>query len=306
MTPCSLPIDPALGSLSRAARRLLGKRNVLDADSADFAKNRHFDRLHGGDLDGPQRPVVLFTACPHDLLDRGSNGAVPAGVAKWAVSPPPATVDGQPVPLLGTRRAAARPQSWDDLAAAARSMLAVERASPALYGGKILMYRDLQPSGLCEWGASGLFIGPSDWGSTELRLSYMAGEFRVFLEHLAPLYARIGMDGPFVVFLSIRNSNMLVLGGRGGAAPGRRPCPGQNRPPALADHATGSANIQWMHDFGSAGGLAGGGAAQAAAEMEAHVRAEYGMNDPGCCMGGAFPYDLFRRARAEALGRYRT
>ena len=297
MTPPALPIDPAPGSLSRATVELLGKRNVLDAASADFAVNRHFDRLHGGNLDGPAKPVVLFTACPHDLLDHGGGGSVPDDVARWAASPPTITVDGQSVPVLGTERAAARPQSWDDRAAAARSVLAVERGSPARYGGDILMYRDLQPGGVCEWGASGLFFGPSAWGSTELRLSYMAGEFRVFLGHLAPLHARIGLDGPFIVFLSIRNSNMLVLGGHGGAAPGR--------PPAGADHATSRVSIQWMYDFDSAGALAGGGAAQAAAEMAAHVCAEYSVHDPERYIGGAFPCDMWRRAREEALGRHR-
>lgn len=298
MTPPAPPGDPRRSGLGAAARRLLDERNVLDADSAGFAKNRHFDRLHGGNFDGPEKPVVLFTACPHDLLDHGGgSGAVPDDVAKWAASPPPVKINGLSVPVLGTGRAAARPLSWDDRAAAARSVLAVERGSPARYGGDILMYRDLQPGGFCEWGASGLFLGPSAWGSTELRLSYMAGEFRVFLGHLAPLYARIGLDGPFIVFLSIRNSNMLVLGGHGGAAPGR--------PPAGADHTTSRVSIQWMHDFGSAGGLAGGGAAQAVAEMVVHVCAEYSVHDPERYIGGAFPCDMWRRAREEALGRHR-
>ena len=154
-------------------------------------------------------------------------------------------------------------------------------------------------------GASGLFFGPNDREGTELCLCYMAGKFRVFFGHLAQLYVRIGLGGPFTAFLSIRNSNMLVLGGHGDAEPGRPPCPGQNRPPARADSDMSSANIQWWHAFGSAGALAGGGTAQAASDMVAYVCAEYGVHDPGRCIGGAFPLDMWRRAREEALGRHR-
>ena len=302
MTPPAPPGDPRRGSLGPDARRLLDDRNVMDAASADFAKNLHFDRLHGGNLDGPERPVVLFTACPHDLLARrASPAAVPDDIAKWAVSPPPVTVDGQKIPLIGTDRAAARPPSWNDLAAA-RSVLAVERGGPALHGGDIIMYRELHPGGFCEWGASSLFFGPNGRASTGLRLCYMAGELRVFLEHLAPLYTRIGLDGPFTVFLSIRNSNRLVLDTYGDESLDRPWDICGAGPPARTDPATGSANIQWWHDFGSAGELAGGGAAQAVGDMAARVCSEYNEADPGCCIGGAFPWLLWLHARDEALG----
>ena len=294
MTPPAPPGDPRKGSLGRAARRLLDERHVMDAKSADFATNRHFRRLHGGNLDGPEKPVVLFTACPHDLLAQGA--AVPDDAAKWAASPPPVTVDGRAIPVLGT----VRPPSWNDLAAT-RSVLAVERGSPALYRGDVIMYRELHPSGLCEWGASGLFFAPNDWGNKELRLCYMAGELRVFLEHLAPLYNKIGLDGPFTVFLSIRNSGRLVLGGYGTGDPDRPPYPGQSWPPARVDPATSSTNVQWWHAFGSAGDLAKGGAAQAVADMVAHVCGEYSADDPGCLTGKQFPWDRLLRARSEAL-----
>ena len=305
MTLLAPPDDPRRGSLGPDARRLLDERNVMDAESADFAKNLHFGRLHGGNLDGPEKPVVLFTACPHDFLAcRASPAAVPDDVAKWAVSPPPVTVDGQKIPLLGTDRAVARPLSWNDLAVA-RSVLAVERGGPALHGGDIIMYRELHPGGFCEWGASSLFFGPNGRASTGLRLCYMAGELRVFLEHLAPLYTRIGLDGPFTVFLSIRNSNRLVLDTYGDESLDR---PWDIRgagPPARIDPATSSANIQWWRTFGSADKIAGGGAARVAGDMAARVCSEYNEADPGCRIGGAFPWSLWLRARDEALGRCR-
>ena len=292
MTPPAPPGDPRKGSLGCAARRLLDDRHVMDAESADFATNRHFRRLHGGCLDGPEKPVVLFTACPHDLLAQGA--AVPDDAAEWAASPPPVTVDGRAVPVLGTDREAAR------------SVLAVERGSPALYRGDVIMYRELHPGGLCEWGASGLFFGLNDWGNTELRLCYMAGELCAFLEHLKPLYDRIGLDGPFTVFLSIRNSGRLVLGGYGTGGPARPSYPGQSWPPARADPATGSANVQWWHAFGSASDLAKGGAAQAVVDMVAYVCGEYSADDPGCLTGKRFPWDRWLRARSEALERCRA
>ena len=292
MTPSAPPGDPRRGSLGRAARRLLDDCHVMDAESADFAMNRYFCSLHGGNLDGPEKPVVLFTACPHDLLAQGA--AVPDDAAKWAASPPPITVDGRAIPVLGADCEAARP------------LLAVERGRPALYGGDVIMYRELHPGGPCEWGASGLFFALNDWGNTELRLCHMAGELRVFLEHLAPLYFRIGLDGPFTAFLSIRNSGRLVLGGYGTGDPARPPYPGQSWPPARVDPATSSINVQWWHAFGSADDLAEGGAAQAVADMVAHVCGEYSADDPGCLTGKALPWNRWLRARSEALERCRA
>ena len=291
MTPPAPPGDPRKGSLGRAARRLLDERHIMDAESADFATNRHFRNLHGGNLDGPEKPVVLFTACPHDLLAQGA--AVPDDAAKWAASPPTVTVDDRAIPVIGTDREAARP------------LLAVERGRPALYGGDVIMYRELHPSGFCEWGASGLFFAPNDWGNTELRLCYMAGELRVFLEHLALLYNKIGLDGPFMAFLSIRNSSRLVLGGYGTRETDRPSYPGQTWPPARVDPATSSTNVQWWHAFGSVGDLAGRGAAQAVVDMVAHVYGEYSAGDPGCFTGRAFLWDRWLRARSEALERCR-
>ena len=292
MTTTAPPGDPRRGSLGRAARRLLDDRHVMDAESADFAMNRYFRSLHGGCLDGPEKPVVLFTACPHDLLAQGA--AVPNDAAKWAASPPPVTVDNRAIHVLGTDREAARP------------LLAVERGRPALYGGDVIMYRELHPSGFCEWGASGLFFAPNDWGSTELHLCHMAGELRVFLEHLAPLYNKIGLDGPFTAFLSIRNSGRLVLGGYGTGDPDRPPYPGQSWPPARVDPATSNANVQWWHAFGSADDLAEGGAAQAVVDMVAHVCGEYSADDLGCLTGKALPWNRWLCARSEALERCRA
>ena len=213
MTPPAPPGDPCRESPARPARRLLDDRHVMDAEPADFSKNPHFDRLHGGNPDGPEKPAILFTACLHDLLAQGD--AVPGDIAKWITPSLSVTVDGRATLVLWTDRAAAR------------SVLAVERGSTAHCGGDVIMYRELHPGGLREWGASGLFFGPNGRGSTGLRLCHMAGELRVFLEHLALLCARIGLGGPLMVFPSIRNSSRLVQGGYGTGEPARPPYPGQ-------------------------------------------------------------------------------
>ena len=213
MTPPAPLDDPSRESPGRAARRLLDDRHVMDAKPADFAKNPHFDRLRGGNPNGPEKPAILFTACPHDLLAQGD--AVPGDIAKWITSSPSVTVDSRAIPVLGTDQAAAH------------SVLAVERGSTAHCSGDVIMYRELHPGGHYEWGASGLFFGPNGRGSTGLRLCHMAGELRVFLEHLALLCARIGLGGPFMVFLSIRNSSRLVQSGYCTGPPAHPPYPGQ-------------------------------------------------------------------------------
>ena len=224
MTPPAPPGDPSRESPGRAARRLLDDCHVMDAESADFAKNPYFDRLRGGNPDGPEKPAILFTACLHDLLAQGD--AVPDDIAKWITPSPSVTADGRAIPVLGTDQAAAH------------SMLAVERGSTAHCSGDVIMYRELHPGGLSEWGASGLFFGPNGRGSTGLRLCHMAGELRVFLEHLALLCARIGLGCPFMVFPSIRNSGRLVQSGYSTGPPAHPPYPCQGRPPDRIDHAT--------------------------------------------------------------------
>ena len=204
MTPAPAPRGPDRGRLGPDALSFLASRNTLDADSADFAKNRHFLRLYGGPLDGRDKPVVLFTACPNDPLP--PDLAMPSDLAEWAGPPARTSVDGQLVPLLGLSRMSASP------------LLVVEKSRRILFGGDALMYRELYANGFYECGSSALFLGPGGQGGTELRLCHMVGDFWAFLAHTVQVYARLKLDGPFTALLSIRNSGRLDLGNYGDEA----------------------------------------------------------------------------------------
>lgn len=281
------PRGPDWISLDPDALALLKERKIHDTPHADFAKNRHFDGLHGGGLDGPDKPVVIFTACPNDPPT--PNPSVQDELAESAGRPDSVTVDGQAISLLGIERVADDP------------LLMVERARRAPSGANILMYREIHSNGLYEWGASGLFFAPNGRMNQELRLCYMAGEFWAFLEHTAQIYAGLGLDGPLTVLLSIRNSGRLVLGNYGDEVFHPSWDADKHWSFSPPDPTTGRANLQWLQAFGSAGKIAGEGAARAARDMTVHVCGAYDAGSPKCYGGGRFSWKLWKHTRREIV-----
>lgn len=79
LIPRMSPRGPGPGLLGLDAACLLAERKIRDTQPAGSAKSRHFDRLYGGPLDGPDEPDVLFTACPSDPPARGSDMAAGGG-----------------------------------------------------------------------------------------------------------------------------------------------------------------------------------------------------------------------------------
>ena len=283
------PPAPDWGRLCPDAVRLLTERKIMNTPPADFARNRHFGRLHGGGLDGPDKPAVIFTACPN--YPPVSDPAVQDELAEWAGRPARVKVDGQTTSLLGIDRKADRP------------LLMLETGRRAPSGADVLMYREIHANGLCEWGASGLFFGPGRSTNQELRLCYMAGEFWAFLEHTAQIYGRIGLDGPLTALLSIRNADRLVMGNYGDEARDRSWDTDARRSFSPPDPAAGLANLQWRRPFASAGGVAGEGAAQAVRDMAACVCDAYGAGDPLCYdSAGKFSWNLWKDTRHRIVG----
>ena len=293
MMPRMPPRGPDRGRPGPDAAGLLSGRRVWHKDSVDFAKNPHyFGRLHGGVLDGPKKPVFLFTACPHDpspvssvntLLVLPDRDELPARVE----------VDGHAIPLLGIDYVSDTP------------LIAFENCRRASSGADILMYRELHPYGLCEWGASGLFFAPNSRGNVELRLCHMVGEFWAFLAYTKHVYTALGLDAPFTVLMSIRNAGGLVLGNYGDEVFKRSWDAHKHWSFSPADPRTDSGNIQWRHAFASASEATDGAIARAAREMAGHVCLEYGEGQPRCYGdGGAFCWELWRHTRHETLRRY--
>ena len=288
MIPRMPPRAPDRNPLGPDAAGMLSLHNVWHRHSADFAKNLWFGLLYGGALGGPKKPVFLFTACPNDppvpgvgvSLELPGRGALPARVK----------VDGQNIPLLGIDRLSDTP------------LIATKKCNRAPPCANILMYRVLQPNGLCKWGASGMFIGPNSRNNIDLLLCHMIGEFWSFLAYTRLVYAALGLDAPFTVLVSIRNASGLVLGNYGDEVFGPSWDIHKHKSFSPNDPGTNSVNIQWRRAFASTTEAIDGAIAQAAREMAVHVCLEYGEGSPRCYgADGALHWKLWRHTRRETL-----
>ena len=289
MMPRMPPRGPDRSSPGPDAIGLLSGRRVWHKNSVDFAKNPHyFGQLYGGALGGPKKPAFLFTACLHDPPVPGVG--VPLELPGRDALPARVKVDGQNIPLLGIDRLPDTP------------LIAIEKCGRAPPGEDILMYRELQPDGLCEWGASSLFFGSNDCNNQELHLCHMVGEFWAFLAYTRLVYATLGLDAPFTVLVSIRNARGLVLGNYGDEVFNQSWDAHKHWSLSPPDPRTGSSNIQWRHAFSSASEATDGAIAQAAREMAGHVCLEYGEGSPRCYgADGAFHWKLWWKTRRETL-----
>ena len=282
------PRAPDRNHLGPDAVGMLSSRNVWHKDSADFAKNPWFDLLHGGALSGPKKPVFLFTACLHDPPVPGVG--VPLELPGRDELPARVKVDGQDIPLLGIDRLSDTP------------LIAIEKCGRAPPGADILMYRELHPHGLCEWGASGMFIDWNSRNNIELRMCHMVGEFWAFLAYTRLAYAALGLDAPFTALVSIRNAGGLVLGNYGNEVFSSSWDIHKHWSFSPADPGTNSVNIQWRRAFASTSEATDGAIAQTAREMAGHVCMEYGEGAPRCYgADGAFHWKLWWKTRRETL-----
>lgn len=290
MTAVALPRGPDRSHLGSDAIARLDSRNTLDKTSPLFAQNQHFDRLHCEPFSSAEKPVVLFTACPHDPTLH--KAAMVEDFLDWAGSPVSVRVDGQNIPVLGLKCETYRPL-----------MVVEKHHDPSPPGRDILMYREFHPDGFCEHGASSLFFGLNTRENRELRLCYTIGEFWVYLAQLKALYDKIGLGGPFSVFLSIKNSGSLVLGNYGDEAFGPSWDIDKYGPLAPGDPTTKQRNVQMRHAFASVGEMTDGGIAEAAREAAERICWEYGAGAPRCYDGGEFSWKLWWKIRREIVRR---
>ena len=268
-------------SLGEAATALLESRNILSAESADFAQNARFAGLYNELLADDEKPTFLFTAIPHDL---GDYDVTTDEFAGWVGSVKHLEVQGRRIPVREAE------QKVD-----IRTLRVVKR-----YGARrdkdVLTYRGFLSSGLFEYGTSYLFLSQNDAGKMFLYLPYMVGEFWGFVTYARSFYRKIGMKGRFTVLLSIRNSSGLALGNYGDDAANPVRMHANMPVPAPRAPLTGRRNIQISHTFASADGLGDeeiAGAVQKAARTTCNA---YGVSAPKCYdSDGRFAWKLWRR-----------
>ena len=278
-SPRPAPRPPPLGE---AAKGLLESRNMMSAESASFAQNRHLAGLHdGGFYGGAEKPAILFSSCPHDLRDRGSVTA--PEFRQWARFGPPVMVEGRKVILGG-------PDERIDM----KTLILARKHPHAPSGRDVSTYLEFQDNGFLEYGTSSLFLG-WEHGNNELNLCHMVGNFWGFLACARLFYQRIHMDSPFTVLLSVRNSSKLVLGNYGNevlADPNQRHS--LRLPLGRDDPRTDRANIQVPHAFAGAGRMTDADIAGIAREAADTVCNAYGQDGAKCYdEDGRFAWDLW-------------
>lgn len=270
------------------AMRLLASRNIASEGSPLFAQNKYFVRLHSP-LSDAEKPVALFTACPHQLAD-GAD-VTSEDFVDWSESITRIEVDGQQVNVPGF-------DHYVDIG----TLYAAEKYASAPRNRNILMYRELQSNGLCELGTSHIFFGRNNEGKMVIHLCYMIGEFWAFLVYARHFYKKIGLNAPLTILLSIKNCHKLVLGNFGDADINRRQPAQSQLQLEYKDHTINRKNIQLSYNFEPAGEMTDESIAAAAKKAAKDVCNAYGEITPNCYdIAGKFSWKLWRIASGGAI-----
>ena len=276
-------------SLGEAAKALLEKRRLLDVESADFAKNRHFGSLYSGSLSDSAKSVVLFTACPHYLVDRCDVTA--SEFIDWVESIARVDVNGQQVRIMGIKTAV-------DI-----ETLTVAEKRRGNSDKNIMIYREFRSSGFLEWGTSYLPFDRDGRKKAELQLPYMIGELCAFLTYVRLFYKKIGLDAPFTLLLSIRNSHALDLGNYSGGALDDVERAYRKTTSNSSDRSTAHDHISLSHAFKSVHEMTDGNIASVAKKVAKDICNAYGEKTPKCYdMHEAFLWRLHDEVASRATG----
>ena len=273
---------------SEDAMRLLASRNIASEGSPLFAQNKYFARLHSP-LSDAEKPVALFTACPHQLTD--GVDVTSEDFVDWSELITDIEVDGQQVAVPGF-------DHYIDIG----TLYVAEKYASAPRNRNILMYREVQSNGLCELGTSHIFFGGDNMKRTMIHLCYMIGEFWAFLAYARKFYKKIGLDAPLTVLLSIKNCHKLVLGNFGDNDKNRRILTRSQLQLEYEDHTINRRNIQLRYTFASASEMTNESIAAAAKKAAKDVCNAYGETTPNCYdIAGKFSWKLWKIVSRGAM-----
>ena len=275
------PKEPKPGRLSRDAEQLLDDRKILLETSEVFAQNRHFSGMYGGALPNNEKAVVLFTACPHELVSR--DIVATGGFVEWAKGIRHVDAEGHQISVRGL-----------DHDIDTGSLTLIERQYDELHDPNVRSYREFHDSGFFECGASLPYVYRNHRNEPSLHLCLLIGSYWGFLLHARFFYQRIGLGGPFTALLSIRNSSELALGNHGDEStdPERR----YARRPSLSldDSRTDRRHIRLTRVFGSVHEMTDQTIANAARDAARKICNAYGQSSPKCySSGGQFSWRLW-------------
>lgn len=264
---------PRRDRLGEEARTFLEKRCLLNDESPDFAKNKRFDSLYSGSLTDAEKPVVLFTACPHELVDH--YDVTSHEFREWVESNTRVEVDGHGIHIPGI-------DTDVDI-----GMLRIVEKRDGIRDKNIILYREYRSNGFLEWGTSSMFFSRNDKGEAKLHLCYMIGLFWAFLASARAFYKKIGLDAPLAVLVSIRNSRGMGLGNYGDKEDGHMR--------GSIDLTTNRPHIRLPYPLSSAAAMTDKDMADLAMQTAKHVCNAYGETIPNCYdADGSFSWGRYR------------
>lgn len=191
----------------KSINEFLSKRNLLDPDSVEFAKNADSESLWNEvdeRLTPNGIPCIIFSSCPTTTKDRlNANGKK---FDKWMEQNKRIKIDGHDMTLF-------RGEKYHDLD--------FIRYEYKMHNEKTT-YSKFYDSGFFEHGVSLPLIreiqSQSGTRYASLQLGGLTGLLWAFLQFCKLFYTEIEMNERFDVLLSIRNSQDLMLAGFGGSS----------------------------------------------------------------------------------------
>lgn len=189
---------------NESPQKFLEERNLFNEKSTDFGINVNSEKLQNRSphLSEVQQPIVLFTSSPTNLLEDVSVNS--KNFEEWLEKFRTIVIDNSKLVFhKGFKKIGLGTVSYF-------------YDNPSEFS----RYLEFNANGFIEQGFTNPLVYPfhgSEFPNTALlHLCWLTGAFWVFLLFCKQYYKRIGYDGEFDVFLSIRNSNNLMLMGFGG------------------------------------------------------------------------------------------
>jgi len=188
------------------SEKFLIKRNLLDETSSDFGSNANSEKLKTSikDLEGKDKPFVLFSACPKFLLKE--LPLMSKKYSDWLDTKGIIKIKGNDALFL--RGHTRRP----DL-----DLITYEFKNNS---EKIMRYLELNQNGFVEQGITNPVIYSDHYknglGISVLNLFSLTGAFWAFVVFCKQYYDFIRFNGDVDIQLSIHNAKDLILMGFGG------------------------------------------------------------------------------------------
>lgn len=273
-----------------SSTEFLASRNLLDSESETFALNEQFEILRDNIPEEhiPNgKPYVLFSCCPKTIRERVDVNS--KDFAEWIDKHQSIEIKNHHIRFLEGRKKI--------------DMDSVIYQDDPRGDGKIVTYLEFHNSGFFEqcFVRDMIYDARSTNNPTKalLHLCALTGSFWAFLKFCQLYYEKIGIDEPFVVMMSIKNTKDLMLMGFGG-----KPSEGQNYVDPVdgfwssPDPRTKKKNIQLRIELPSTTAMTDDFIEDKVKKISKKISNAYGLPEARCfSYDGSFAWNLMSHFR---------